>query len=119
MAITSNDQLDDLTDDELWEVAANTRIAAEIRHEAIQRWLFPEETNPNATPDDIDGGRLNELRSRARPVPQDEVEEDDIEDLYRNAPYFDGQGRLLLDYNGTRYLIDSIDEETLDEDAIV
>ncbi len=118
MAITSIDQLDDLSDDELWEVASNTRIAPGIRHEAIQRWLYPEETNPAATPDDIDGGRMRELRQRATILPQDELEEDDIEDQYRRAPYFDGQGRLILEYNGVQYLIDSLDEEELDEDAI-
>jgi hypothetical protein len=110
--------LNDLTDDELWEVTANTRIATDIGHEAIKRWLVPQETNPEVDPDDIDGGGLRELRSRAKILPKDEVEEDDIEDLYRNAPYFDGAGRFLHDYNGVRYLIDSVDEETLDDDDI-
>ena len=118
MAITSIDQLDDLTDDELWEVAANTRIESEIRHEAIQRWLFPEETNPDAYPDELEGGRLNEMRARATRLPKDEVVEDDTKDQERNAPYFDTSGRLIVEYNGAQYLIDTVDEEELGDDAI-
>ena len=120
MAITSINDLDNLSDDELWDVASNTRIAADIRHEAIQRWLYPEDTNPDADPEELDGGRMRELAERATILEADEVEEDDIEDLYRQAPYFDGAGRLLLDYNGVQYLIDSDDDEAIGgEDAVV
>lgn len=119
MAITSINDLDNLSDDELWETAANTRISAEVRHEAIQRWLYPEDTNPDADPEALDGGRMRELAARATILEDDEVEEDDIEDQYRSAPYFDGAGRLLLDYNGVQYLIDSEDEDLSDESAAV
>src|SRR5260221_14589168 len=98
MAITSIEQLDDLSDDELWEVAANTRIESEIRHEAIQRWLYPEETNPDTNPDEVD--------------------EYDSEDQASNASYFDAEGRLIVEYNGTQYLIDTVDEDELDDDDI-
>ena len=116
MAITSIDQLDDLSDDELWEVAANTRIESEIRFEAIQRWLYPEETNPDADPDEFDGGRLRELKARATKLPKDEVNEFDSEDQASNAPYFDSEDRLIVEYNGVQYLIDTVDEEELDDD---
>ena len=43
--IDDMDQLDSLTDDQLWEAAADTRNQPDIRLEAIQRWLFPEEIN--------------------------------------------------------------------------
>jgi hypothetical protein len=119
MAITSIDELDNMSDDQLWEVAANTRINAEIRHEAIQRWLYPEVLDSDADPDDFGGSKMLELAERATIIEDDELEEDDIEDLYRAAPYFDGQGRLLLEYNGVQYLIDSEDEELLDDSATV
>ncbi len=111
MYVEDIDQLDTLTDDQLWEVAADTRVTADIRHEAIGRWLFPENTNPDADPDDLDGGRLAELKRRATPLDDDEIEEDDVEELYQTAPYFDGKGRLLLEHDGVQYLIDSIDDE--------
>ena len=107
MYVVSIERLDDLSDDELWNVAANVRNNPDIRHEAIQRWLFPGNGDP-----DTDGGlRLKELRRRATVLPNDELEEDDIEELYRSAPYFDGQGRLLIEHDGVQYLIDSDDED--------
>jgi hypothetical protein len=105
------DQLDSLTDDQLWEVAADTHNTAEIRQEAIQRWLFPDETNPDADPDELSGGRLRELRRRATVLESDELEDDDIEDIEGTAPYFDSQGRLILEHDGVSYLIDSIEDE--------
>ncbi len=111
MEVTSIDDLDDLNDDELWKVAADPRVSTIIRHEAIQRWLFPEETNPDIKPDDADGGRLRELRERATILQYDEVEEDDIEDLDHIGPFFDGQGRLIVEHDGVLYLVDSMDED--------
>ena len=104
MYVTSIEQLNNLSDDELWNVAANTRNNADIRHEAMQRWLFPGDG------DDQDGSRLRELRERATVIENDELEEDDIEDLYQRAPYFDGEGRLIIEHDGVQYLIDSDDE---------
>jgi hypothetical protein len=46
------------------------------------------------------------LRRRATRLERDEVEEDDIEELYRHGPYFDGAGRLILEHDGAMYLID-------------
>jgi hypothetical protein len=110
--IDDMDQLDSLTDDQLWEAAADTRNQPDIRLEAIQRWLFPDETNPDADPDELGGGRLRELRRRATVLESDEIEEDDIEEVEEGAvPYFDGQGQLILEYDGIQYLIDSIDDE--------
>ncbi len=111
MMIDDIDQLDTLTDDQLWEVAADTHNAAAIRQEAIQRWLFPDETTPDADPDKLSGGRLRELQQRATVLDNDEFEEDDIEDIEEMAPYFDRQGQMLLAYNGVQYLIDSVDDE--------
>ena len=105
------DQLDTLSDDQLWEAAANTQNTAEIRQQAIQRWLSPDETNPDAGTDDLIGGRLRELRQRATVLDNDEVDEDNIEDIEAMAPYFDMQGRLILMHDGVSYLIDGADDE--------
>lgn len=105
------DQLDTLTDDQLWEVAADTHNTAEIRQQAIQRWLFPGETNPDAGPDELGGGRLRELRQRATVLDNDEADEDEIEDVEAMAPYFDTQGRLILQHDGVSYLIGGLDNE--------
>ncbi|HLY27875.1 MAG TPA: hypothetical protein VKQ72_16125 [Aggregatilineales bacterium] len=111
MMIDDMDQLDALTDNQLWEAAADTNNAAEIRQEAMQRWLFPDETNPDADPDDLSGGRLRELKRRATVLDNEEFEEDDIEDIEEMAPYFDRQGRLLVAHDGVQYLIDSLDDD--------
>jgi hypothetical protein len=107
----SIDQLDMLTDDQLWEAAADTRNPAEIRQEAIQRWLYPDETNPDSDPEDLSGGRLHELRRRATVMEPDEMDEEDIEDVEAMAPYFDTQGRLILQHDGVSYLIGDLDDE--------
>jgi hypothetical protein len=110
--IENIDQLDALSDEQLWEVAASTHIGAEIRQEAIQRWMFPDETNPDASPGELGGGRLHELRLRAIVLESDEMDdEDDYEDVGAMAPYFDTQGRLILEHDGVFYLIDSLDDE--------
>jgi hypothetical protein len=105
------DQLDALTDAQLWEVAADTHNMAEIRQEAIQRWLYPDETNPDAGPEELGGGRLHELKQRATVLNIDEADEDQIEDVDAMAPYFDTQGRLILQHDGVSYLIDGQDDE--------
>src|SRR5258708_23189309 len=109
MRIDDLDQLDALTDDQLWEVAAATDNSAAIRQEAIQRWLFPDETNPDADPNDLSGGRLRELRQRATVLDNDEFEADDIEDIEEISPYFDRQGRILVAHHCLQYLIDNVD----------
>ena len=111
MIIYDMDQLDILTDAQLWEVAANRHNAAEIRQEAIGRWLFPSETNPDADPDDLSGGRLRELEQRATVLESDQVNENDTEDAGEMAPYFDMEGRLILEHDGVSYLIDSMSDE--------
>ena len=111
MIIYDMDQLDTLTDAQLWEVAANRHNAAEIRQEAIGRWLFPGETNPDSDPDDLGGGRLRELEQRATVLESDEINENDTEDAGEMAPYFDSEGRLILEHDGVSYLIDSMDDE--------
>jgi len=103
MHVSSIEQLDYMSGDQLWEVAADVSNDADTRHEAIQRWLYPPDQDS-----EVSGGtRLRELAERADVIEPDEVEEDDIEDQYREAPYFDGQGRLIVEYNGVQYLIDS------------
>lgn len=105
------DQLDTLADDQLWEVAADTHNIAEIRQEAIQRWLYPDETNPYAGPGELSGGRFSELRQLATVLDIDEADEDQIEDVDAMAPYFDTQGRLILKHDGVSYLIDGQNDE--------
>ncbi len=34
-----------------------------------------------------------------------------IDDIEATAPYFDTQGRLILEHDGVSYLIDSLDDE--------
>src|SRR5579862_2583870 len=111
LMIDNIDQLDTLTDSQLWEAAADTRNAPEIRQQAIQRWLYPDETNPDSDLDDLEGGRLHELRKRATVLESDERDEEDIEDVEAMAPYFDTQGRLILQHDGVSYLIDGQDDE--------
>lgn len=111
MMIDDIDQLDMLNDTQLWEVASDRHNATEVRQEAIQRWLFPDETDPDADPNDLGGGRFQELRQGATALENDEIDEDDIEGVEGNAPYFDRQGRLILRHDGVSYLIDSLDDE--------
>ncbi|MEP7284263.1 MAG: hypothetical protein ABI947_00685 [Chloroflexota bacterium] len=113
MRIDDIDQLDVLNDTQLWNVAADTHNPAEIRQEAIQRWLFPDETDPDADPDDLEGGRLRELEQLGTVLESDEVDDDDdnIEDIEDMVPYFDREGRLILMHDGVSYLIDSLDDE--------
>ena len=107
MYISSIEQLDYLSGNQLWEVAANVRNDTDTRYEAIQRWLYPPDQDS-----EVSGGtRLQELAKRAEVLEPDEVEEDDIEDQYREGPYFDGEGRLIVEYNGVQYLIDSDAED--------
>ena len=111
MIISDMDQLETLTGAQLWDAAANRQNAAEIRQEAIRRWLFPGETNPDADPDDLNGGRLLELEQRATVLESDETNENDTEDAGEMAPYFDIEGRLILEHDGVSYLIESEDDE--------
>ena len=100
----SIEDLDDLTDDQLWEVAGTVANDTDTRNEALERWLFP------AGEDDVPADRMAELRRRATILEPDEVDEYEIEDVDRNAPYFDGEGRLIVEYEGVKYLIDTLEE---------
>jgi hypothetical protein len=111
MKIYEMDQLDSLSDDQLWEVAASRHNAAEIRQEAIGRWLFPGETDDYADSDDLGGGRLRELQQRGTVIDSDEINENDTKDAGEMAPYFDSQGRLILEHDGVSYLIDTLDDD--------
>jgi hypothetical protein len=111
MLIHDIDRLDTLTDAQLWEVAANRHNTARIRQEAIRWWLFPGETNPDADPDELGGGRLHELIQRAIVVDSDEINENDTEDAGEMVPYFDSQGRLVLEHDGVSYLIDTLEDD--------
>jgi len=111
MKIYEMDQLDTLNDAQLWEVASNRHNAAEIRQEAIGRWLFPDETNLDADRDDLGGGRLLELQQRASVLDSDEINENDTQDAGEMAPYFDSQGRLILEHDGVSYLIDTLEDD--------
>lgn len=111
MKIYEMDQLDTLSEAQLWEVAANRHNLAEIRQEAIGRWLFPGETNSDADADDLSGGRLRELQQRGTVIDSDEVNENDTQDAGEKAPYFDSQGRLILEHDGVSYLIESVDDD--------
>lgn len=111
MKIYEMDQLDTLRDAQLWEVASDRHNAAEIRQEAIGRWLFPGETDPDAGPNDLGGGRLRELQQRGTVIDSDEVNENDTQDAREKAPYFDSQGRLILEHDGVSYLIDTLEDD--------
>ena len=111
MNIYEMDQLDSLNDAQLWEVASDRHNAAEIRQEAIGRWLFPGKTNPDADPEDLGGGRLRELQQRASVLESDEINENDTQDAGEMAPYFDSQGRLILEHDGVSYLVDTLDDD--------
>jgi len=111
MKIYEMDQLDALNDNQLWEVASDRHNAAEIRQEAIGRWLFPSGTNPDADPDDLGGGRLLELQRRASVLGSDEINENDTQDAGEMAPYFDSQGRLILEHGGVSYLIETLEDD--------
>jgi hypothetical protein len=98
-------ELDLLTDDELWDVAADSSHHPDMRFEAMRRWLYPNSDRPDGN----DGSRLEEVRRRATRLERDEIEEDDIEDIQPmldQGLFFDGAGRLILEVNGERYLID-------------
>ena len=111
MLIHDIDRLGTLNDALLWEVASNRHNAANVRQEAIRRWLFPGETNPDAAAVDLGGGRLSELKQRATVIESDEINENDTEDAGEMAPYFDSQGRLILEHDGVSYLIDTLDDD--------
>jgi len=111
MKIYEMGQLDTLNDAQLWEVASDRHNAAEIRQEAIGRWLFPDETNPDADRDDLGGGRLLELQQRASVLESDAINENDTQDAGEIAPYFDSQGRLILEHDGVSYLIDTLEDD--------
>lgn len=110
MFVQDSEQLDLLTDDQLWEVAANHSNTPEIRQEAIQLWLFPDETLEDADPDALSGGRLRELKARATVIDTESLEDDDIEDIDAMAPYFDVEGQMILFHDGVSYLIESQDD---------
>ncbi|MBX3084066.1 MAG: hypothetical protein KF716_20700 [Anaerolineae bacterium] len=103
MRLDSIDQLDELGDPQLWEVASDTYNEGEIRLEALQRWLYPDDDDP----DELGGKRLRELRQLATVLEEDEIIDDEIQNDDEMAPYFDTEGRLILIHNGVTYLIDS------------
>ena len=105
------DALDTLSPDQLWEVAADRHNAAEIRQNAIRLWLFPDEMDPDTDPDDMGGGRLLELQQRASVLDSDEINENNTQDAGEMAPYFDSQGRLILEHDGVPYLIDTLEDD--------
>jgi hypothetical protein len=102
MKANSFNALNLLTDDQLWNVAGDTTSTPDVRFEALRRWL-----NPNVDrPDGNDGSRLEELKQRATKLDYDEIEEDDVEVFEDQGMFFDGEGRLILEVNGERYLIE-------------
>ncbi len=102
MRVDSFQALNLLTDDQLWNTAADTATQPDVRFEALRRWL-----NPNVDrPDGNDGSRLEKLKQRATKLDYDEIEEDDVEVFEDQGMFFDGEGRLILEVNGERYLIE-------------
>ncbi len=99
MRIGSAEELDTLNERELWAVAADVANEPSLRFEAIRTWLQPDDGDEQE--------RMELLRQRATRLDPTEVEEDDIEEWYRQAPYFDGTGRLIVEYDGVMYLIDT------------
>ena len=111
MLIESLDRLDLLSDGQLWEVAADRNNLADIRLEAFERWLFPDDSNAETDPDDLGGGRMRELSRRATILDPDELDDEGQDSVEDSVPYFDAQGRLIIAHNGVQYMIDSLDDE--------
>jgi len=105
------DKLDALSDEQLWEVAADRHNRAELRLEAFDRWLVPDDTDSEAYPDDLGGGRMRELSQLATILDPDELEAENQDSVEDSVPYFDAQGRLIIAHNGVQYMIDSLDDE--------
>ncbi|MCC7206840.1 MAG: hypothetical protein IT323_06015 [Anaerolineae bacterium] len=99
MRIETAEELDTLTEQQLWAVAADKGNEPSLRFEAIRAWLRPDDGDEQA--------RFELLQRRASRLDPAEVEEDDIEDFYRHGPYFDGAGRLIVEYDGVMYLVDT------------
>lgn len=114
MYIENDTDLDYLDENELWAVAADRRNLPEIRHSAIQQWMFWDDDGGI----DGTGERFELLAQRASSIEDTEIEEDDVEEFDHEGPYFDGAGRLLFGHNGQVYLIDESgdDDYFSDED---
>jgi hypothetical protein len=111
MKIYEIEQLDNLNGDQLWEVAADRYNSADIRQQAIGRWLFPSGTDSDVDDDDPTSTRLHKLQLRASVLESDEINENDTQDAGEMAPYFDSQGRLILEHDGVSYLIDTLEDD--------
>ena len=98
--IDSVDQLDDLSPDDLWYVAGSRNVEADIRHAAMQRWLFPD-----VTEDELSEQRLEQLEARAQIVDDSEAEQES-EDGEHQGIYFDDEGRMIVEYNGVNYALE-------------
>ena len=98
--INSVDQLDNLSPDDLWYVAGSRNIEADIRHAAMQRWLFPNESE-----DELSEERLEQLEARAEIVDDSEVEQESEDGEYQGI-YFDDEGRIIVAYNGVNYALE-------------
>src|SRR5450432_973174 len=98
--IDSVEQLDDLSADDLWYVAGSRNVEADIRHAAMQRWLYPDETE-----DELSEERLEQLEARAEKVDDSEAEQES-EDGEHQGIYFDDEGRIIVEYNGVSYALE-------------
>ncbi len=100
MQVDSVEELDNLSDNELWNVAASRRNEPDVRHAAMQRWLFPDMV------DDWEANeRVRELKRRASRI-KDDVPEEQFEYNYHEGIYFDAEGRMVIEHNGVKYLIE-------------
>ena len=111
MLVEDFDKLDLISDGQLWEVAANRHNPADIRLEAFDRWLFPDDSDPEADPNALGGGRLHELKRRATILDPDELEVENQDAVEDSVPYFDSEGRLIIAHNGIQYMVDSLMDE--------
>jgi len=98
--IETVEQLDDLSADDLWYVAGSRNVEADIRHAAMQRWLYPDETE-----DELSEERLEQLEARAEKVDDSEAEQES-EDGEHQGIYFDDEGRIIVEYNGVSYALE-------------
>ncbi len=97
--IETLEDLADLSDEELWEVAASRRNMAEIRYAAMEQWLRLEDMEAA----DI---QFKHLKRRATRLEADELDEYEFEDKYNQGIYFDDEGRLIVEHDGVQYAVE-------------
>jgi hypothetical protein len=101
MEVSSMEELDGLTPEQLWEVAADVGNNPEIRHAAISDFLFPDDEDD----------RLDQLLQLGTEVTLDDLpEEGNFQEMHQLGPFFDQEGNLIVEHDGIYYMIDPLDD---------